>query len=203
MKVITQIGTKVTIDKMSLIRSALSELEQYQVKIGYPYEYREREVMATDELRREGVTATNPELAYINEYGDPALNIPPRPTLIPGIYSAMPTIIRLLGPAIREVLTKGSPRDSLIIMGRTGRNAVRAYILFGAVRGLAGATLWYRLRAGISLTTPLIETGRMRNALSYMIDRNNQRVFLSDKLREILPASPQTLLRRVGRNIIP
>lgn len=203
MSVKIQVSSTVTIDRTKMIRDALGDLEEYEVKIGYPKEYADREVMASDALRRGGVHLTNPQIAYINERGDPGMNIPARPTLIPGVVTAMPQIIKLLGKAIRVTLVHGSPRDALIEMGRTGRNGVRRYMLFSQVRALKPITIIYRQRAGITLTTPLIETGRMRNALSYMIDRNGQRLFLSGKLRETLPITTKSLMRHIGRNIVP
>ena len=92
------------------------------------------------------------------------------------------------------VINAQSPIDNFIDMGRTARNIVRSEILFGNHRPLAKATIAHRKEAGISLTIPLIESGRMRNALSYMIDLAGHRIFISDKVREIIPA---------GSNVIP
>lgn len=203
MKVSTQITTSKTIDNSKLVYNAIKTLTQYEVKIGLPKEYAERESVASDEARRGGVFLTNAEIAFINEYGEPGLNIPARPFLVPGIYKVMPQIIRLIGPAIREILSKQDPRDSLIKVGRTGRNGVRDFLLFGSIQPLAHATIQYRKDAGIDHNTPLIETGRMRNALSYMIDFEGQRVFISDKIREKVPVDGKNLMRKVGRNIIP
>jgi len=197
------VDSRVTIDNTKMVYDAIQDLCEYEVKIGFPKEYRKRHVMASDELRRHGVHLDNPQIAYILEHGDTKLNIPRRPFLVPGVESVMPKIIPLLGPAIREVLAKGIPRDALINMGRTARNGVRWYILFGNHKPLRPATITARKLAGITLTIPLIETGRLRNALSFMIDKNGNRLHLSAKLHEVLPAGPNTLMRKVGKNLIP
>lgn len=206
--------TTKTIDKSELIYNAIKQISLYEIKVGYPSEYKDREVMASDQLRRGGVHLTNPQIAYIMEYGDTKLNIPPRPSLIPGVDNAIPQILRYLGPALRAVINRQSPLDTFIDIGRIARNSARQQILFGDHEELAPATLFHRKEAGITLTIPLIETGRMRNALSYMVDLAGYRVYLSPKVREIVPASnaitkgmsPATqrlnLMRKVARNRI-
>ena len=135
------VDSKVTIDNTKMVFDAIRELCEYEVKIGFPKEYRKRHVMASDELRRHGVHLDNPQIAYIMEHGDTKLNIPRRPFLVPGVERTLPQIIPLLGPAIREVLAKGIPRDALIKMGRTARNGVRWYILFGNHKPLKQTTI--------------------------------------------------------------
>lgn len=197
------VSSECTIDNSKMVYAAINELCQYEVQVGFPKEYSKRHLMASDELRRGGIKLTNPQIAYILEQGDTKLNIPRRPFLVPGVERAIPKLIPLLGPAVREILAKGIPRDSLIKVGRAARNSVRWYILFGNHKPLAAATIRYRKQAGIELKTPLIETGRLRNALSYMVSMNGQRVYLSPQIRETLPASPDNLMRKVGKNLIP
>ena len=210
----TTVTVTKTIDKQALIQKALDDLALYEIKIGFPVEYKQRELVASDLLRRSGVNLTNPQIAYIVENGDTKLNIPPRPFMIPGIEAALSQLSRMYGPVIRAVINKDSPVDGLIDIGRVGRNSIRNYLLFGDHKALAPATIYMREHSGITLTIPLIETGRMRNALSYMIDLAGHRVYLSPKVREIIPASNVVtkgsneavqkfnLMRKVARNRI-
>lgn len=68
-------GVKVTTDNAQAILDSLKALTSKEVLIGIPAE----------DSDREDVPFGNAGIGYLNEYGSPAQNIPPRPHLRPGV----------------------------------------------------------------------------------------------------------------------
>ena len=115
---------------------------------------------------------TNAQLLWIQSKGSPIRGIPARPVLEPAIGSAegRASIDPELAGTIRAALS-GNKREALIHLrraGMAGRNVARRY--FFAQNGwpaLKPATI---RRKGSS--QPLIDSGAMRNAITFVVDDN-------------------------------
>lgn len=174
-------GVQTTIDRVGAVLGAISALADRQVLVGIP---------ASRGVRREG-QVTNAALAYIHEHGSPARGIPPRPFLIPTVKAIRPQVAAGLGLAGRLAL-EGNGRASeqaLHALGLMAQNAIRNAIDAGIPPPLAESTLRGRIRnrtsikgavaelarraggapPGLDLAKPLIATGQLRNAITYVI----------------------------------
>jgi hypothetical protein len=119
------------------------------------------------EAAAEGVT--NAELLFIHSKGSPARGIPPRPVLEPAIASeaGQAAIQPEMAGAIRSMLL-GDKREALRHLrraGMAGRNVARRY--FFAQNGWAPLKAATIKRKGSS--QPLIDTGTMRNAITFVV----------------------------------
>lgn len=70
-------GVTTRVDNAQAILDALKSLTKKDVLVGIPAE----------DSDRDDVSFGNAGIGYINEYGSPAQNIPPRPHLVPGVKS--------------------------------------------------------------------------------------------------------------------
>ncbi|HCA7460069.1 TPA: hypothetical protein MX372_004907, partial [Enterobacter roggenkampii] len=70
-------GVTTRVDNAQAILDALKSISKKEVLVGIPEE----------DSEREDVPFGNAGIGYVNEYGSPAQNIPPRPHLIPGVKS--------------------------------------------------------------------------------------------------------------------
>ena len=174
------------------IQDAMKRLAEKEVLVGFPEDTTVREDEGIDGI-------SNASLGYIHDNGDPMHNIPARPFMIPGIISAQEKITKRLGSVCKQVL-----RDKNVLtadqglhqVGLTAAAALKMYISDGVPPPLADATLRARQRKGksiakaatkelarraqgevpgIDLAKPLIETGAMRNAISYVIRKRKER----------------------------
>jgi hypothetical protein len=68
-------------DRVAALTQALEMLTHRAVFVGIPAEFAQRD---------DDSPINNAAIGYINEYGSPASNIPPRPHLIPGVRAYMP-----------------------------------------------------------------------------------------------------------------
>jgi hypothetical protein len=126
-----------------------------------------------------GETATPPnnaELGYINEFGDPASRIPPRPFLIPTINEMQPEIVKRLHK-VADIAISGShdapekTTKGFMALGMRCASAVQLKITNGPFKPLAEYTIWKRQhrkppRMG---TKPLMDLGHMRRAVTFAI----------------------------------
>ena len=151
------------------VLEAIRNLSTQRVLVGIPAENAFRK----PEEEETGTPPTNCELGYINEFGDPALHIPPRPFLIPTITAMQPEIVKRLNSAADSALA-GRPEvvtKKLMALGQSCASAVKMKIKDGPFQKLADYTIWKRQhrkkpRMG---TKPLLDTGAMRLAVTYAI----------------------------------
>jgi hypothetical protein len=111
----------------------------------------------------------NAQIAYINEHGSPAKNIPARPFLGPGITEAMPELRAVAGQVVRQVLTSLDPAvaaKGMEIIATGLEAAVKKKILTGHFAPLKPATI---RRKGHS--KPLIDTGQMYDSVEGRVRR--------------------------------
>jgi hypothetical protein len=113
----------------------------------------------------------NAMLGFIHENGSPARNIPARPFLVPGVRDARAAIAGQLGSASRATLAgKSTDADrTLHAVGLIAQNAVRKRIVNGPFEPLKPKTLAARRRKGRTGTKPLIDTGQLKNSITYVV----------------------------------
>ena len=113
---------------------------------------------------------TNAELLYIHSNGSPANNIPARPTIEPGIEDpkTRPVLQGLLGDALKAAITGnvGAAKVAQKKAGMLAANSAKA--VFGSVR-LAPLKLATIRRRKKHSAAPLVDTGALRNAVTYVI----------------------------------
>lgn len=115
----------------------------------------------------------NAAIGYINEFGSPAQGIPPRPFLAPGIAKVQDKCGNLLAMGAADALTSMSVTPITVAQnkaGLTAQNSVKATITAGeGFAPLSASTLSARKKRGVSRTKPLIDTGSLRNSITYVI----------------------------------
>ena len=138
----------------------------------------------------DGNPITNAQILLINEFGSPAQNIPARPSLRPGVSAILPQAKIILAQAAKsEVAGKsGAMLKALNTVGLLAQNSVKGIIRARIPPDLAERTKRGRLerkgayqkagqvgRANMMAKwlqgnfTPLLDTGRLLNAITYVI----------------------------------
>jgi len=153
---------KISTDKMASIIKAISVLGAKDVLIGVPDS-------TTD--RKSGDPASNALIGFVQEFGSPALNIPARPFLIPGVKSIQDKAADTLKVGATQALAGNLPaaERQLHKAGLLGQNAARAKINSNIQPKLSDRTLAERAARGVTRTNTLIDTGQLRNSLTYVI----------------------------------
>lgn len=143
------------------IQKALAELAKHKVMVGVP----------ASKVGRKAGTINNATLAYIHEFGAPAAHIPARPFLGPAIEAMKETIKRRLNQAGKAAISGnyGLMMKILNALGLQGQNAVRAKLNTGPFAPLAPSTIAARRRRGKRSVKPLIDTGQLRNSITYVV----------------------------------
>lgn len=156
-----KIGLTVLRDDTAKLRRSMDALAANHVLVGVP----------STTAGRDSGPIDNATLGYIHENGSPAANIPARPFLKPGIAGIHSKIVARLRKTAVTALS-GNPagvmRD-LQALGFMGAAAVQAKITDGPFEPLAPATLAARRRRGATRTKPLIDTGKLRQAITFVI----------------------------------
>ena len=144
----------------------LKKLQKQEVLVGVPSDHTNRQ--------DENEVLNNASLLYIHEHGSPASNLPARPVMGPGIKGAKEKLAERLGKAAKYALDKDKQRmtQQLNIVGLLAQNAVRAKINSGVEPALAASTIAARQRRGRTGTVPLIDTGQLRNSITYVVKEN-------------------------------
>jgi hypothetical protein len=163
------------------VEKALNDLTHRKVMVGIP---------STDPSRSGAIT--NAALGYIHEFGNPGRNIPARPFLVPGVRSVQPQSIAGLKRAAKAAMEGNNDlmEKQLEAIGQRAATAVKAKMTAGLAPPLAASTVRARLRktkagqkqlrklkaAGTNLTDwgaanlrPLIDTGQLRQAVTYVV----------------------------------
>lgn len=153
---------KITTDNVAKVLASIQELAGKQVLVGIP---------ATKAEREDGEPINNAQLGYIHEYGAPASNIPARPFLIPGVAHAQESINNHLQKAAKAAMN-GNDEKVDVELNATGLIAqagARNEINNGAFEALSAKTLAVRRKRGRTGDKPLIDTGQLRNSITYVI----------------------------------
>jgi hypothetical protein len=154
-------GISIRKDRLKQVLAAVKMLPGKDVLVGVPEE----------KNRRQGDPATNATLAYLHDNGVPEMNLPARPFLHPGIKSALPQIKKYMAAAGKAAL-EGAPQRierNLHAAGIAATSAVKRYITSGPLAPLAPSTLAARRRRGRTGTKPLIDTGQLRQSITYVV----------------------------------
>ncbi len=152
---------KITVDKVAMVMKNIAKLERRRVYVGIPAAQNAR---LDDNLN-------NATLGYIHEFGSPARNIPARPFLIPGVKAAQDKTIGILGEGAKNALSeKGNIESSLTKAGIVASNSVKNTInTADGFAPLSDATLLARAKRGVKRTKPLVDTGQLRNSITYIV----------------------------------
>ncbi|WP_137653585.1 hypothetical protein [Escherichia albertii] len=160
-------GVTTRVDNAKAILDALRSLTKKDVLVGIP----------SEDSERDDVPFGNAGIGYLNEYGSPEQNIPPRPHLAQ---------LKAAAQAALDGNASGAER-ALNRAGTLAVNGVRRYMTITgftpladstvearARRGRKGATLELARRAagespGTDLAKPLIDTGQYRRAITHVV----------------------------------
>lgn len=155
-------GARMVRDNFPAIMAQIAQLHAGTVLVGIP---------ADETERGQGDPITNAALGYIHEHGAPAANIPARPWLIPGVKNAQDKIAQRLGAAMRAALLQNAAtRDrQLHAAGMIAANAAKAMINSNIAPALSDATLAARRARGVTRENTLVDTGQLRNAVTYVV----------------------------------
>ncbi len=159
MKPQVNINVNITVDNLAQFEAAINLLQKKQVLAGVP----------EAKARRSG-PINNATLARIHDKGSPSQNIPARPFMEPGIKSVSVKIEQKLLRAGQAVLEGDSVKTEkrLEEVGLIAQNGLRAMVNSNIQPALKPATLAARRRRGRTGTRTLIDTGQMKNSLTYV-----------------------------------
>ncbi len=171
-------GVTTRVDNAKAILDALRSLTKKDVLVGIP----------SEDSERDDVPFGNAGIGYLNEYGSPEQNIPPRPHLVPGVKSAEEQTVPQLKTAAQAALD-GNAAGAESALNRAGTlavNGVRRYMTITGFTPLADSTVEARLSgaqggntgtcsaccwriSGTDLAKPLIDTGQYRRAITHVV----------------------------------
>ena len=121
-----------------------------------------------------GSKASNAVIGYVQDQGDDELHIPARPFLVPGIESVKDQVADKMELAAATVLA-GGPVDAaerpMMAAGLIAQSAIQQRITDGPFTTLAASTLRARKARGRTGDKPLIDTGALRQSITYVIDK--------------------------------
>lgn len=144
------------------ILEAMHDLTEKEVLVGIPH----------GEARTDADGLTNAQIGYIQETGSPANNLPARPFLAKGIEDVQPKIADYLTKAVDQAIAgnlQGVERY-YNMAGMTAQNSVKRRINNGeGFEPLSPRTIAIRQAKGKTRIKPLIDTGQLRNSITYVI----------------------------------
>jgi phage gpG-like protein len=154
-----------TIDHVDDLQKSLRKLEKSQVLAGVPAE------KAGRDSSESGNEINNAALGYIHNYGAPTANIPARPFMEPGIKDNADQITPYLGKAAEAAISGDAAgvHKNLMSAGIKAASGIKRKIDVGPFVPLKPGTLAARRRRGRTGIKPLLDTGKLRNAISFVI----------------------------------
>lgn len=153
-------------DNTAAMLKAVKDLTSQDVLVGVP-----EEKAARNSSEQKSKPINNAALAYIHDKGSPAANIPPRPFFDPGINESKPQIVA----AMKKVGTAAMNRQNVNVerglhaVGLIAATAIKNKINNGPFQPLAESTLAARRARGRTGIKPLLDTGQLRNAITYVL----------------------------------
>jgi len=163
-------GTTVDVNKVPEFLAGIKFLAENRVLVGIPSSKNERE----DEEGNPSPIG-NAAIGFIQEKGDPAMNLPARPWLKPGVASDQPGTNDLFKKAGKAALEGNSKKaqDIYTAIGLRNQRAVQRYIKnSGNFAPLSDRTLWARKNRKIAPRTgekPLIDSAQLLQHVSFVI----------------------------------
>jgi phage gpG-like protein len=161
MKPQVNLHVHITVDNLAQFDAALKIMQKREILVGVPQ---------ASGPRKSG-KITNAQLALIHDKGSPSQNIPARPFMEPGIKSVSPQIEQKLLGVGQAVLDGDAVKaeQGMQAAGLIAQNGLRARINSNIAPALKPATLAARRRRGRTGTRTLIDTGSLRNSLTYVV----------------------------------
>lgn len=153
----------VTYDGVDEINKIIQSFKKDAILVGIP---------DSDNERLEEGEIGNAGLLFINNFGSPGQNIPPRPVMQIGLFNAQDAVAEEFKNAAISAMDNGI--GSLLayynrigtIASNSVKRAINDQIGFD---GPADSTLKGRKSRGFNGTKSLIVTGQMRNAITYVV----------------------------------
>lgn len=144
------------------LREKLSALKELEVLVGIPESKKGR-----SNLRDESMD--NVQIAFLNHYGSPLQNIPPRPFLPPAILENKTKIANRFQQAVRGVM-EGDNKKAYMGLERTGKFASEAAKNFIGSYPLNGLdpNAPYTIKKK-KFDFPYFETGQFMDSITYEI----------------------------------
>lgn len=143
---------------------------------------------------REGDTISNAEIAYINEHGDPARRIPPRPFMEPGLARCRDKVSTVMAEGVQQIAQGGSLRPAAERVGLICQASIRGVFTDNDWKPLSPRTIMARAQRTVSKRKgfadktargqqselqrelarragdrPLIDTGALRQSITYVV----------------------------------
>jgi len=150
-------------DFTKVVMDGVAALKSYETLVGIPQDEGPREEQG-------GIN--NAALLFINNFGSPGQNIPPRPVMDIGIRGAQDEIADEMKNAAKAALSKGSKAVAMYYerAGIIASNSVKRTINDQIdIEGPADSTLRAREARGFKGTKSLVVTGQLRNAITYVV----------------------------------
>lgn len=168
---------------LEAIHKSIKALVSSKVLVGIP-------ASTTD--RDDGEPITNASIGYLNELGEPAMNLPARPWLVPGVRENSDKLAKQLLAVAKLAVSSRASADGITkglnIVGITAVAGIKDRITNGLTPPLAERTLQGRARRGhedamwelawrqagvdafsAQLTKPLIDTGNFLKSINYVV----------------------------------
>lgn len=159
-------GVTMTRDNLAAFMRDVRDMAKRDVLVGIPGDGAERQ---------KGDAMDNATLGYIHEFGAPAANIPARPFLIPGVASVNAQTSARLGRGMTAALGGDMAEcdRQMHAAGLIAQNAVKARINSNIQPALSPRTLAARRARGRTGENTLVETGQLRNSVTYVVVGGN------------------------------
>lgn len=164
-----EVGVVKVLDRHEQLEKAMKYMLSRHVLVGVPagQSFREPDV---DEKE---APANNAEIAFWQDQGTPT--IPQREFMRPGAESVMPAIRKEMTATAHGVLTAENPNIGMVDVGLhrvglTAESGIKRKITNGPFLPLAEYTIFRRLERGRTGTKPLMDTGQLRRAITYVVE---------------------------------
>lgn len=156
-------GVEMTRDNLTEFMRGVRSLAKRDVLVGIPGDGTDR--------RDTGAAMDNATLGYIHEFGAPGANIPARPFLIPGVASVKRKTSDRMGRGMNAALIGDFAEcdRQMHAAGLIAQNAVKGLINSGIAPALSPRTLSARRARGRTGEVSLIDTGQLRNSITYVV----------------------------------
>jgi hypothetical protein len=151
-------------DKMPAIERAIKRLGRLEARVGV--------------MGKSGAASGDPrfgmaELAYVHEFGSQKAGVPQRSFIRSAFDDQGAALVKLASQVAKAVVEERiSPEDGVALIGEWGVARVRENMVRGIAPPLAPSTLAKRKRiqpGKAGSDKPLIDTGRLRQAVTYEV----------------------------------
>lgn len=159
----SQPSMKVTEDRTAEIMKIIKSFKHDSVLVGIPQD---------DAERKEGDPINNATLLFINNFGSPGQNIPPRPVMEIGLKNAQDRIADEFKKALQQSWKNGLTALPVYYnrAGMIASNSVKRAINDQlGIQAPADSTIKTRESRGFAGKKALLVTGQMRNAITWVV----------------------------------